>query len=62
LVISCIFQWFIQFDLERYIGTLAMAVIYVGSGYCGSMLSAIFIPYYVEVGATGYYALWSKRA
>ena len=37
-------------DIEKYIGWYAMAVVYLGSGIAGSLGSAIFLPYHVEVG------------
>ena len=36
-------------DIEKYIGWYAMAIVYLGSGVAGSLGSAIFLPYHVEV-------------
>ena len=40
-------------DIEKYIGWYAMAVVYLGSGVAGSLGSAIFLPYHVEVSTIG---------
>lgn len=38
-------------DLEKLIGWVRMAVIYLFSGIVGSLGSAIFLPYHVEVSS-----------
>lgn len=52
LLITVLFQITIQRDLEKLTGWFEMAVLYLGGGVVGSMASAIFIPYYVEVLTT----------
>ena len=49
LVISVLFQVFIMRDIEKLTGWLRVGIIYIGSGIAGSLSSAIFLPYYVEV-------------
>lgn len=49
LLISIAFQWFIMRDLEKLAGWHRIAIIYIVSGIAGSLGSAIFIPYQVEV-------------
>ena len=49
LLITVVFQMLILRDIEKYIGWYAMAVVYLGSGVAGSLGSAIFLPYHVEV-------------
>lgn len=49
LLLSILFQVFIMRDLEKLAGWLRICIIYVVSGIGGSLASAIFIPYHVEV-------------
>ena len=49
LLITVVFQMLILRDIEKYIGWYAMTVVYLGSGVAGSLGSAIFLPYHVEV-------------
>ena len=49
LVISVLFQFFMMRDMEKLAGWLRIAIIYLGSGVAGSLSSAIFLPYHVEV-------------
>jgi len=49
LVITIVFQLSIMRDLEMLLGWIRMALVYVLSGLVGSIASAIFIPYSVEV-------------
>jgi len=51
LIITVVFQFFIMRDLEKLAGSLRIAIIYIASGIAGSLSSAIFLPYHVEVGA-----------
>lgn len=44
-----IFQVFVMRDLEKLAGSLRIAIIYFASGIAGSLSSAIFLPYHVEV-------------
>ncbi|XP_053668780.1 inactive rhomboid protein 1-like [Anopheles marshallii] len=50
LIISVAFQHLLLADLERLIGPLRTAILYVGSGIAGNLTSAIFVPYKTEVG------------
>jgi len=49
LIITVVFQYFIMRDLEKLAGSLRIGVIYIASGIGGSLSSAIFLPYHVEV-------------
>ena len=49
LVITVLFQVFIMRDIEKLTGWLRIGIIYIGSGIAGSLSSAIFLPYHVEV-------------
>jgi membrane associated rhomboid family serine protease len=49
LFITVAFQFFVMRDLEKLAGTLRIGIIYVASGIAGSLSSAIFLPYHVEV-------------
>ena len=49
LVITVAFQHILLSDLERLIGPMRTAIIYIGSGVAGNMTSAIFVPYKAEV-------------
>lgn len=52
LLISILFQIFIMRDFEKLGGWLRIGIIYVVSGIGGSLASAIFVPYHVEVSET----------
>uniref|UniRef100_A0A1I7XMM4 Rhomboid domain-containing protein n=1 Tax=Heterorhabditis bacteriophora TaxID=37862 RepID=A0A1I7XMM4_HETBA len=56
-IIHCAITVFIQLwlmrDLEKLIGWLRMAILYIGSGIGGNLASAIFVPYNPEVGPSG---------
>lgn len=49
LVITVAFQHIFLTDLERLLGPIRTAILYVGSGVAGNLLSAIFLPYKPEV-------------
>lgn len=49
LAITVAFQHLLMSDLERLIGPLRMAILYIGSGIAGNLTSAIFVPYKAEV-------------
>ena len=49
LLITVVFQLLFMRDLEKIIGTWRIIIVYIGSGIAGSLASAIFIPYHVEV-------------
>jgi len=49
LVITVLFQAFVMRDLEKLAGSVRIAIIYIASGIAGSLSSAIFLPYHVEV-------------
>ncbi|VDD88083.1 unnamed protein product [Enterobius vermicularis] len=46
-------HWFYMRDLEKLIGWSRMAVLYMGSGIGGNLVSAILMPYQPEVGPSG---------
>uniref|UniRef100_A0A8W7PTV9 Peptidase S54 rhomboid domain-containing protein n=1 Tax=Anopheles coluzzii TaxID=1518534 RepID=A0A8W7PTV9_ANOCL len=50
LIVSVAFQHLLLADLERLIGPLRTAILYIGSGIAGNLTSAIFVPYKAEVG------------
>ncbi|XP_055607085.1 inactive rhomboid protein 1-like isoform X2 [Uranotaenia lowii] len=50
LAITVAFQHLLMSDLERLIGPLRMAILYIGSGIAGNLTSSIFVPYKAEVG------------
>ncbi|ETN59202.1 rhomboid [Anopheles darlingi] len=50
LLVSVAFQHVLLADLERLIGPLRTAILYIGSGIAGNLTSAIFVPYKAEVG------------
>ncbi|XP_031628527.1 inactive rhomboid protein 1 isoform X2 [Contarinia nasturtii] len=50
LVITVAFQHIFLTDLERLLGPIRTAILYVGSGVGGNLISAIFLPYKPEVG------------
>jgi len=52
LVINLISQLFMGWKIERQVGSIKFLIIYVGSGFCGNILSAIFLPRVIEVGAS----------
>lgn len=49
LVITVAFQHIFLTDLERLLGPIRTAILYVGSGVAGNLFSAIFLPYKPEV-------------
>ena len=49
LLVTVIFQFLIMRDLERISGWWRMTIVYIGGGVAGSLASAIFLPYHVEV-------------
>lgn len=53
LLVTVIVQYFIMRDVEKLIGPLRMAIIYIMSGVAGNLASAIFVPYRAEVGPAG---------
>ncbi|XP_033236868.1 inactive rhomboid protein 1 [Drosophila pseudoobscura] len=50
LAITLIFQHLFLADLEKLIGTLRTAVVYIVSGFAGNLTSAIIVPHRPEVG------------
>ncbi|XP_020713839.1 inactive rhomboid protein 1 isoform X2 [Ceratitis capitata] len=50
LAITIAFQHFFLADLERLIGPLRTAIVYIGSGLAGNLISAVLVPYKPEVG------------
>jgi len=51
LLLSVIFQLLFMRDMEKLLGWLRICIIYVVCGIAGSLSSAIFIPYRVEVSS-----------
>jgi len=45
-------------DLEKLAGSLRIGIIYITSGIAGSLSSAIFLPYHVEVWAYFVYNIY----
>lgn len=52
LIISVAFQHLLLADLERLIGPMRTAILYIGSGIAGNLTSAIFVPYKAEVSVS----------
>jgi membrane associated rhomboid family serine protease len=50
LIVTIFFQMWIMRDMEKLIGAIRMAIIYIGSGIAGNLASCTFLPYQVEVG------------
>lgn len=50
LALTVAFQHIFLADLERLIGPIRTAILYIGSGVAGNLTSAIFEPYKPEVG------------
>lgn len=53
LLVTIVFQMIIMRDMEKLIGAIRMAIIYIGSGIAGNLASCTFIPYQVEAGPSG---------
>lgn len=49
LAITVAFQHILLADLERLLGPIRTAIVYIGSGIAGNLTSAIFVPYKPEV-------------
>ena len=49
LILTLIFNFFIMRQLEIYAGVIRIILVFMLSGTAGSMASAIFLPYRVEV-------------
>lgn len=49
LAITLIFQHLFLADLERLIGTVRTAIVYIMSGFAGNLTSAILVPHRPEV-------------
>ncbi|XP_068141626.1 inactive rhomboid protein 1 isoform X2 [Drosophila tropicalis] len=50
LAITLVFQQLFLTDLERLLGTVRTAIVYVVSGLAGNLTSAVFLPHRSEVG------------
>ncbi|XP_049315985.1 inactive rhomboid protein 1 isoform X3 [Bactrocera dorsalis] len=50
LAITVAFQHVFLADLERLIGPVRTAIVYIGSGLAGNLTSAVLVPYKAEVG------------
>ncbi|KAK7507850.1 hypothetical protein BaRGS_00000815 [Batillaria attramentaria] len=53
LLVTIAFQMIIMRDMEKLIGAIRMAIIYIGSGIAGNLASCTFLPYQVEAGPSG---------
>ncbi|RWS27945.1 inactive rhomboid protein 1-like protein [Leptotrombidium deliense] len=53
LAVTVAFQFYIMRDIEKMIGSLRIAIIYMVSGIGGNLASSIFVPYRAEVGPSG---------
>lgn len=53
LIVTIAFQMWLMRDMEKLIGAIRMAIIYIGSGIAGNLGSCTFLPYQVEVGPSG---------
>lgn len=49
LAITIAFQHIFMADLERLLGPIRTAILYIGSGIAGNLTSSIFLPYKPEV-------------
>lgn len=50
LAITVAFQHIFLADLERLLGPIRTAIVYIGSGVAGNLTTAIFVPHKPEVG------------
>ncbi|TMW47949.1 hypothetical protein DOY81_006974, partial [Sarcophaga bullata] len=50
LIITLVFQHIFLADLERLIGPIRTAILYIGTGLAGNLTSAVLVPYKPEVG------------
>ena len=48
---TVLFNVYVLRDLEKYLGWLATATLYMGSGIGGNIVSALFVPYSAEVSS-----------
>eukprot|EP01112_Ceratiomyxa_fruticulosa_P021699 TRINITY_DN772_c0_g1_i1.p1 TRINITY_DN772_c0_g1~~TRINITY_DN772_c0_g1_i1.p1 ORF type:complete len:458 (+),score=82.78 TRINITY_DN772_c0_g1_i1:240-1613(+) len=53
LLINLLAQGYVCGYLERNIGSLRVAFVYLVSGVCGNLMSAAFLPNQIEAGASG---------
>ena len=49
LIFTLTFHFFVLRHVEKYLGWLRTALIYLGSGIGGNIVSAVFVPYNPEV-------------
>lgn len=54
LAITIAFQHIYLADLERLLGPIRTAILYIGCGIAGNMTSAIFLPYKPEVNTDNF--------
>lgn len=52
-IINCLALWFVGKAIETTHGTIATAMIFIISAIGGTLFSAIFLPEYITVGASG---------
>ncbi|OAF69863.1 hypothetical protein A3Q56_02402 [Intoshia linei] len=53
IAITVIIQMILMRDIEKMIGWWRTAIIYILSGLAGTLMSAIFLPHYVDAGPSG---------
>lgn len=46
---TVVFNVYVVRDIEKYLGWLSTAILYIGSGLGGNIVSALFVPYSPEV-------------
>ena len=50
LLVTLVFQLWLMLDMEKLVGSIRMAILYMGSGVAGNLASCTFMPYLVDVG------------
>lgn len=60
LAVTVAFHHIFLSDLERLIGPIRTAIVYIGSGIAGNLTSAIFEPYKPEVRFNNFPSLMQK--
>ncbi|KAJ3452315.1 rhomboid-like protein [Anaeramoeba flamelloides] len=51
-IMNIVFQWKVGTELEKFTGTKRMAILYIFSGIGGNLMSVVFLPDLVSVGAS----------
>lgn len=55
VAITVAFQHIFLADLERLVGPLRTAIIYIGSGIAGNLTSSLLVPYKTEVSCLSFF-------